>query len=129
MTISIYDMDRTITRRGTWVPWLGFWLRTQAPWRAALLPLLAPAGLGYALGLIDRGRLKALGQRILMGHAVPRPRLDATAAEFARHIIAVDVFPDAITAFAAAKASGHTLVMATASNAYYVRGNCGAARV
>lgn len=121
MIISIYDMDRTITRRGTWIPWLGFWLRTQARWRVLLLPLLVPAGLAYAFRLIDRGRLKALGQRILMGHDVARLRVEAAAAEFARHIIAEDVFPDAITTFETAKATGQTLVMATASNAYYVR--------
>ena len=121
MIISIYDMDRTVTRRGTWVPWLGFWLRTQARWRVLLLPLLVPAGLAYALRLIDRGDLKALGQRILMGHDVARRRVRAAAVEFARQIVQDEVYPDAITAISAAKASGQTLVLATASNAYYVR--------
>ena len=120
MIISIYDMDRTITRRGTWLPWLSFWLRTEAPWRVVLLPLLALAALGYALRLIDRGRLKSLGQGLVMGHSVPRARVATAAAAFADQIVAEDVFPDAIVTFAAARATGQTLVMATASNHFYV---------
>lgn len=121
MTISIYDMDRTITRRGTWIPWLAFWLRTEAPWRLVLVPLLIGPGLAYWLGLIDRGRLKALGQRLVMGRSVSRHRVERVATAFARHVVTHDVFPDAITAFETARAVGHTLVLATASNAYYVQ--------
>ena len=120
MIISIYDMDRTITRRGTWLPWLLFWLRTEAPWRVVLLPLLGLAGVGYGLRLIDRGRLKSLGQRLVMGASVPRARVAAAAAAFADQVIADDVFADAIVTFAAARATGQTLVLATASNRYYV---------
>ena len=120
MIISIYDMDRTITRRGTWLPWLTFWLRTEAPWRVLLLPLLAVAGAGYALRLIDRGRLKSLGQRLVMGGSVHRARVVAAAAAFADQIVTEDVFPDAIVTFAAARATGQRLVMATASNHFYV---------
>ena len=121
MTISIYDMDRTITRRGTWIPWLSFWLRTEAPWRVLLVPLLAGPGIAYWLQLIDRGRLKALCQRLVMGRSVSRHRVERVAKAFARHVITHDVFPDAIAAFETARATGHTLVLATASNAYYVR--------
>ncbi|MBC7505353.1 MAG: HAD-IB family phosphatase [Sandarakinorhabdus sp.] len=121
MTISIYDMDRTITRRGTWLPWLTFWLRTEAPCRVLLVPLMLGPGIAYWLKLIDRGRLKALGQQLVMGRSVARHRVERVAAAFAHHIIADDVFPDAITAFETARATGHVLVMATASNAYYVK--------
>lgn len=120
MIISIYDMDRTVTRRGTWLPWLSFWLRTEAPWRVVLLPLLAIAGVAYALKLIDRGRLKSLGQQLVMGRAVPRARVVAAAAAFAEAIVTDDVFPDAIVTFAAARATGQRLVIATASNHFYV---------
>ncbi len=120
MIISIYDMDRTITRRGTWLPWLTFWLRTEARWRVILMPLLLLAGIGYSLRLIDRGRLKSFGQRLVMGSAVPRARVAAAAAVFAEQIVADDVFADAIVTFAAARATGQTLVMATASNHFYV---------
>jgi phosphatidylglycerophosphatase C len=119
MTIHIYDMDRTLTRRGTFVPWLRFWLRHEAPWRALLLPLLAAPGLAYGLGLIDRGTLKAGAHRIVMGNAAPRAQVAAAAARFADHIINAELFPAAAAALAAARAEGVRVVIATASNACY----------
>lgn len=119
MTISIYDMDRTLTRRGTFVPWLAFWLRTEAPWRVMLLPLLAVPALAYGLGWIDRGALKAAVHRIVMGNSVPRARVAAAAAAFADQVVATELFPGALTALAADCAAGNRLVIATASNACY----------
>lgn len=119
MTISIYDMDRTLTRRGTFVPWLRFWLRTEAPWRVLLLPLLLLPALAYGLGRIDRGGLKAMAHRIVMGDAVPRSRVADAAARFAAKLVVDDVFPGALAALAADRAAGNRLVIATASNAYY----------
>ena len=121
MTISIYDMDRTITRRGTWVPWLVFWVRREAPWRLLLVPLLGLALAGYALKWIDRARLKELGHRLMMGRHVPRARLVEAAAVYADRVIAEDVFPGALVQIAADRAAGQRLVLATASNEFYVR--------
>ncbi len=118
MTISIYDMDRTLTRKGTWTAWLRFWLRTEAPWRVVLLPALLVPVVAFELGLIDRGRLKTWAQQIVMG-ASARARVDRAAAVFAAHIVAVDVFPAAKAAIAADHAAGRRVVLATASNAYY----------
>jgi HAD superfamily hydrolase (TIGR01490 family) len=120
MSIAIYDMDRTITRRGSLVPWLRFWLRHEAPWRVLLLPVLAVAGLGYGLGIIDRGRLKAVAQRLVMGRRVARARVLAAAASFADGFVAESVYPEAISALAAARGAGARLVLATASNRFYV---------
>ncbi len=121
MAISIYDMDRTITRSGTWSPWLLFWARREAPWRLLLAPLLGLALAAYAARLITRGRLKEWGHRLLMGRHVPRARLQAAADEFASQTIADNVFPGAIDQIAADRAEGRRLVLATASNEYYVR--------
>lgn len=118
MTISIYDMDRTLTRKGTWTAWLRFWLRTEAPWRAMLLPALLVPVAAFETGLIDRGRLKTWAQRIVMGRP-RRARVDRAAAAFAAHVVAVDVFPAARAAIAADRAAGRRVVLATASNAYY----------
>lgn len=120
MAISIYDMDRTITRRGTWVPWLMFWVRREAPWRVILLPGLGMALLAYALKLIDRARLKELGHRLMMGRRVARPRLQAASIAFAEQVVAEDVYPQALEQIAADRAAGRRLVLATASNAFYV---------
>lgn len=119
MTISIYDMDRTLTRRGTFVPWLQFWLRTEAPWRVLLLPLLLLPALAYGFGWIDRGSLKAAAHRIVMGNAVPRARVLAAAARFAEQVVTADVFPAALAGLAAEHKAATRIVIATASNAYY----------
>ncbi len=120
MTISIYDMDRTITRRGTWTPWLLFWARREAPWRLVLAPLLGLALLGYALRWINRAQLKEWGHRLLMGRRIARPRLVAAAEAYAARVIADNVFPGAMAAIAADRDAGRRLVLATASNEYYV---------
>ena len=121
MDVSIYDMDRTITRGGTWTPWLLFWARREAPWRLLLAPLLGLALLAYALKWISRARLKELGHRLLMGRHVARPRLAAAADAYAAHVLATNVFPAALAQIAADREAGRRLVLATASNEYYVR--------
>ncbi|GGE01164.1 hypothetical protein GCM10011529_04340 [Polymorphobacter glacialis] len=121
MTISIYDMDRTITRSGTWTPWLKFWARREAPWRLLLVPLLAGALIGYAARLITRARLKEIGHRLFMGRRVGRTRLLAAADAYADKVIATNIFAGALAQIAADRAEGQRLVLATASNEYYVR--------
>lgn len=125
MTISIYDMDRTITRGGTWTPWLLFWARREAPWRLLLAPLLALALAAYALKMISRARLKEHGHRLLMGRHIARPRLLAAAEAYAEEVIATNVFPAALAQLAADRAEGRRSVLATASNEYYVRAIAG----
>jgi HAD superfamily hydrolase (TIGR01490 family) len=120
MAVSIYDMDRTITRRGTWVPWLMFWVRREAPWRVLLLPGLGVALLAYALKIIDRARLKELGHRLMMGRHVQRGRLRAAADAYADQVLAHDIYPAALAQIASDRAQGRRLVLATASNLFYV---------
>jgi phosphatidylglycerophosphatase C len=121
VTISIYDMDRTLTRRGTWTPWLLFWAKREAPWRLLLAPLLGVALLAYAGRLITRGRLKEIGHRLFMGRRIPRARLVAAAEAFAADVVATEVFPAALAQVDLDRREGRRLVMATASNEYYVR--------
>lgn len=121
MAISIYDMDRTITRRGTWVPWLMFWVRREAPWRIILAPALGLALLAYALKWINRARLKELGHRLMMGRHVPRDRLVVAAGAYAERVVAQEVYPAALAQIAEDRARGRRLVLATASNLFYVR--------
>ncbi|WP_439532627.1 HAD family hydrolase [Polymorphobacter sp.] len=117
--VAIFDMDRTLTRRGTWVGWLAFWLRHEAPWRAALLPLLAGPALAYRAGRLGRGELKAAAQRLAMGRRVPGAQVRAAAARYAAQVVAHELFDGAGAALAEARAGGARLVIATASNAYY----------
>ncbi len=119
MAISIYDMDRTITRSGTWAHWLAFWVKREAPWRVVLLPLLLLLVLGHAARLVSRGQLKALCHLVLMGRRLPRARVAAAAQAYAERVVAENLFEGALAQIAADRAEGRTLLLATASNAYY----------
>lgn len=119
--LSIFDLDRTITRIGTWTPWLEMWVVRTGRWRFALLPLLALAALAFALGLITRGRLKEIAQRLAMGAGVARAAVDAAAAEYASDVLSANFFPGALAQIAADRAEGRRIVIATASNDFYAR--------
>lgn len=118
--LAIYDMDRTITRRGTYTFFLILFARRRAPWRLLLLPLAALAGLGYAAGLLSRKRVKEINQLLLMGRHVRRASLTPVVEEFAERVVEHGSYPQARAQIAADKAAGRRVVLATASNAYYV---------
>ncbi len=112
-------MDKTITRRATFVPFLVHAMCRVAPWRAVLLPGVGVALLAYGLRRIDRGRLKAINQRLLLGRAVDGKTMAGVAQSFAAATISGNCCPGARARIAADKAAGYTLVMATASNRAY----------
>ncbi|WP_448582240.1 HAD family hydrolase [Thermaurantiacus sp.] len=118
MKLALYDMDRTITREPSWLPWLLFWARTEAPWRLLLLPLVAvPLVLYPALG---RKGVKQVMQWLLMGASVPEARVAARAQQFAADFGARAERQDALARIAADRAEGHDVVLVTASSRYYV---------
>ncbi len=118
--LALYDMDRTVTRTGTFTPFLLHAALRLAPWRLALAPLVPPAMLAYALKLIDRRRLKEWNQRLLLGGRVPRARLAPVVDSFAARVVAGNVRPGAWAQIAADRAEGRRLVLATASYRFYV---------
>jgi HAD superfamily hydrolase (TIGR01490 family) len=117
--LAIYDMDKTITRRPTWTPFLAFAMRGRARWRMALLPAAGIAGLAYGLRLIDRARLKQTTQRWLLGGRLAKTRAQDLVDAFADHVVATGVLDGARAAIADDRAAGYRLVMATASYAFY----------
>ena len=116
--LAIYDMDKTITRRPTFGPFLLHAAWRLAPWRLGLGVLLIGPLIGYALGRIDRGRLKEIAYRLLIG-AVGAERLEAAVRSFAERQLATNIMPGARTRIAEDKAAGRRLVMATASYRLY----------
>ena len=118
--LSIFDFDRTITRKGTYTPWLIFWARREAPWRLALLPVAVLYGLSYFCRLVSRGRLKELNQSLLMGRSVPLARVAAVAEAYAAQVCQRNVFAGALDRLAIERAEGRRIVLATASFAFYV---------
>ena len=119
---AIYDMDRTITRTGTYTNWLLFWAVRRAPWRLLLLPLAGINGLLFALKIIDRRQVKQLNQLVLMGRRVRRARLAPMVEAYADRVMVRNSLAKAVAQIAADKAEGRRVVLATASHRFYVEG-------
>ena len=82
--LAIYDMDRTVTRRATYTPFLFHCAMRRAPWRLLLLPLVLLSMLAYAARLIDRGRLKEINHRLLLGSRIHPRELRHKRVQFFR---------------------------------------------
>jgi HAD superfamily phosphoserine phosphatase-like hydrolase len=116
--LAIYDMDKTVTRRPTYGPFLLHAALALAPWRLLLAPALLVTGLAYALRLIDRGPLKEINYRLLVGSAEPR-RLEPVVRSFAERQLRTNILPGALDRIAEDRAAGRRLVLATASYRLY----------
>ncbi len=116
---AIYDMDRTLTRRATYTPFLLHCAVRRAPWRLVLLPLVALSMLAYVAKLIDRALLKEINHRLLLGHRRHPAELKPLVEGFALATVANNIRPGALDAIARDKAEGRRLVMATASYRLY----------
>lgn len=115
--LAIFDLDGTITRHDTLVPYLRGWLRRhpRRGWRlAALAALLRALGSG-----IDRGRLKSdLIRACMAGAAAADVR--AWSADFAAALDGDALFPGALEAIAGHRSAGDRLVLLSASVDLYV---------
>lgn len=119
--LAIYDMDKTITRKATWTPFLIHAALARAPWRLALLPAAGIASVAYLAKAIDRAQLKEKTHRLMLGRAIPPADLDAVAEAFADSVAATNLFADARARVEADCIAGWEPVLATASHGYYAR--------
>ena len=117
--LAIYDMDRTVTRHATYTPFLLHCAINRAPWRLVFLPIVILSMLAYLARLIDRGELKEINQRLLVGHLVHLNELKPLVDSFAESQAATNIRPGARAAIARDKAEGRRLVLATASYRLY----------
>ncbi len=119
MRLAVFDLDGTITRHDTLVPYaLGFVMRRR-PWRLLALPLVLPAVLAHALGLIDRGGLKSVFIRATLG-GCERKALERWTARFVARLLRHGVFAQALEAIQAHARLGDHLVLLSASTDLYV---------
>jgi HAD superfamily hydrolase (TIGR01490 family) len=119
--LAIYDMDRTVTRRATYTPFLLHCALRRAPWRLLLLPFVILSMFAYVAKLIDRGRLKEINHRLLLGHKRHPAELKPLVESFAEAVLTSNVRPGARKAISRDKAEGRRVVMATASYRFYAR--------
>jgi len=116
---AIYDMDRTVNRHATYTPFLLHCAMRRAPWRLLLIPLVIASMLAYVAKLIDRGRLKEINHRLLLGHKRHPQELKPLVESFAERTMASNIRPGARAAIARDKAEGRRIIMATASYTLY----------
>jgi HAD superfamily hydrolase (TIGR01490 family) len=117
--LAIYDMDRTVTKRPTYTPFLLHCAMRRAPWRLLFLPLVLLSMLTYILRLIDRGRLKEINHHLLIGARVHPRDLEPLVDSFAEAQVASNIRPGARQAIARDKAEGRRVILATASYRLY----------
>jgi HAD superfamily hydrolase (TIGR01490 family) len=117
--LAVYDMDRTVTKRATYTPFLLHCALRRAPWRLLLLPLVALSMLAYVARLIDRARLKEINHRLLLGGRIHASDLQPLVESFAESQVLANVRPGALKAIARDKAEGRRVVLATASYRLY----------
>jgi HAD superfamily phosphoserine phosphatase-like hydrolase len=118
--LAIFDMDKTITRKATFGPFVAHVLRHYRPWRAIFLPLMVLFGLLYGLKLIDRARLKELNLWLLIGSRINPAHLAAIARSFASETVQTNLLPLALKEIEVLRHEGWQIVLATASYRFYV---------
>lgn len=118
--IALYDMDKTITRKSTFVPFLLYAVPRHEPWRLILAPLLLFTILAFTLRRIDRAQLKVLNMGFMLGKRINGQKLARLSEGFAGRTLAKNVRRGALDRIASDKAEGYRIVMATASYRFYV---------
>ena len=117
--LAIYDMDRTVTRRPTYTPFLLHCALRRGPWRLIFLPLVLLSMLAYLARLIDRGELKEINHVLLLGPRIHPRELKPLVDSFADQQVATNIRPGARKAIERDKAQGRRVVLATASYRLY----------
>lgn len=119
--VSIFDLDRTLTRHGTYTPFLVYAAWRLAPWRIALLPLMLFGMIAYKLRLLNRCQLKALQHALLIGRSLPRHKVDLIAKGFADRLSRKGLLSKGLDRIVQERTEGRRVMLATAANSYYLQ--------
>jgi HAD superfamily hydrolase (TIGR01490 family) len=118
--IAFYDMDKTITRRASFGPFLAHAVPRLAPWRLILLPAVVCVVLAYGANIIDRARLKEINLGLLLGRRINREKLANVAQSFAEKTRSTNVLSGALHRIRADQDAGYQVIIASASYEFYV---------
>lgn len=115
--LAVFDLDGTITRHDTLMPFvLGcLW---RHPWRLPRLLWLVPVALGFVVHR-DRGRLKGALISATLG-GLSRESLARWAARFVPQLLRHGLYAEALSAIARHRAQGDRLLLMSASVDLYV---------
>jgi phosphatidylglycerophosphatase C len=116
--LAVFDLDGTLTRHDTLLPYLAGFLRRH-PRRLARLPLVLPALTRFALGHADEGDVKSAAVRAVLG-GLTRKEIEAWTGEFVPRLLARGMRTDALAVLEAHRRAGDLLVLLSASPDLYV---------
>lgn len=123
--VAIFDLDGTLTRRDTFLPFLYGYLRRhpRRGWRLILLPpalltLLAAVPFGKVRRRDLRTRIKQAFLRTFLGDA-PRTGVAEWGEMYAGRVVAEGLRPGCRAALREHQAAGHRVLLATASPDVY----------
>lgn len=117
--ISIFDLDRTISRRDTFPLFLAFML-VQRPSRWWRIPVLALAVVIYLIGLRNNSWLKTFFLTQIVG-GLHTETAYSRGSQFVHRILRNQLAQDALKEISLRREQGSLLVLATASPDIYVR--------
>lgn len=117
--VSIFDLDRTLTRNGTYSPFLLYAARVHCPWRLMFVPVVLAAMIAYKLRLLRRKQLKELMHRLMIGANIDRQTITHIAERFADRLLETNVYPQARALIDRERAQGRVLILATAAHRFY----------
>jgi phosphatidylglycerophosphatase C len=117
--LVFFDLDETITRHDTLLPYaMGFLLRHR-PWRLPLLLTIIPSVVRFLARRVDEGRVKESFIKATLA-GVRRAKLDSWTARFVPRVIANGTFANALERIAEHRRRGDYLVLMSASTDIYV---------
>ena len=117
--LVFFDLDETITRHDTGLPYvMGFLLRHR-PWRLPFLLIVIPSVLLFLARRVDEGRVKEAFFKATLG-GTKRSTLDAWTARFVPKLIAKGTFANALERIDEHRRRGDFLVLMSASPDLYV---------
>jgi HAD superfamily hydrolase (TIGR01490 family) len=109
---AFFDMDRTLTRAGTWSRYM-FSVNKGRPFFYLRLPLLALHAIAYKLGFLSRQSVKEHGLKTLKW--ATREKLEHAAEQFADREVEQGLRRRSRAVLDKHNSAGDTLVMATAA--------------
>ncbi len=117
--VTILDLDRTLTRTGTYTPFLIYAASKEARWRLLMLPAVVLFMLAYKLRLLRRKTLKEAMHRLMLGERLSMSAVERLSEGFAERTMRSNVYTDAIRLIAEEQRQRRTVILATAAHRFY----------
>lgn len=117
--LVFFDLDETITRHDTLLPYVLRFVLRRRPWRLLLLVCVVPTAITYLLGRSDEGQIKQAFIKATLGGTTRRD-IDEWNTRFVPRVITRGTFADALQKIAEHRTRGDRLVLMSASTDLYV---------